>query len=74
MDASEGSLDDINWVLGRGYQLHGKDCSSVRAKNWAVTVKQWFDDLSHPDRQMGWAEPIKTSDYMRPVRRLMISG
>ncbi|HST20597.1 MAG TPA: transposase [Blastocatellia bacterium] len=72
MDAGGGSLDDVNWVLGRGYQLHGKDWSSVRAKNWAATVKQWFDDPNHSDRQMGWAEPITTTDYIRPVRRLVI--
>ena len=38
----------------------------------AVTVKQWFDDPNHPDRQMGWAEPITTTDYIRSVRRLVI--
>src|SRR5215218_4119963 len=31
VDAGGGSLDDVNWVLERGYQLHGKDCSSARA-------------------------------------------
>ena len=37
-----------------------------------MTVKQWFDDPHHPDRQMRWAEPITTTDYIRPVRRLVI--
>jgi hypothetical protein len=71
-DAGGGSLDDVNWMLARGYQLHGKDCSSARAASWASTVEQWFDDPNHPDRQMGWAVPETTPDYVRPVRRLLI--
>jgi hypothetical protein len=72
VDAGGGSLDDVNWVLGRGYQLHGKDRSSARAFAWASTVKQWYDDPHHLDRQMGWAEPLTTRDYVRLVRRLVI--
>jgi hypothetical protein len=72
VDAGGGSLDDVNWMLERGYQLHGKDCSSARASTWASTVKQWYDDPHHPDRQMGWADPASTPDYVRPVRRLVI--
>ena len=59
-------------MLERGYQLHGKDCSSARAASWASTVEQWFDDPHHPDRQMGWTVPETTPDYVRPVRRLLI--
>src|SRR5437588_6609555 len=28
LDAGGGSLDDVNWLLGRGYQVHCKDYSS----------------------------------------------
>lgn len=59
-------------MLERGYQLQGKDCSSARAATWASTVKQWYSDPHHPDRQMGWADPALTPDYVRPVRRLVI--
>jgi hypothetical protein len=72
VDAGGGSLDDVNWMLARGYKLHCKDRSSARAATWASTVKEWFDDLHHPDRQMGWADPASTPDYVRPVRRLLI--
>ncbi len=71
-DAGGGSLGDVNWMLERGYQLHGKDYSSARAASWASTVKEWFDDPHHADRQMGWTEPASTPDYVRPVRRLVI--
>jgi Transposase DDE domain group 1 len=71
-DAGAGSLEDVNWVLERGFQLHVKDCSSARAASWASTVKEWFDDPHHPDRQMGWADPASTPDYVRAVRRLVI--
>ena len=41
IDAGGGSLDEVNWLLARGYQLHGKDISAKRAEGWAYTVKQW---------------------------------
>jgi len=72
IDAGGGSLDEVNWMLSRGYQLHGKDISAKRAEAWAYTVKRWYDDLQHPGRQVGWAEPETTPDYVRPVKRLVV--
>ncbi|MDQ3252746.1 MAG: transposase [Acidobacteriota bacterium] len=72
IDAGGGALDDVNWCLSRGYQLHGKDFASTRAAAWAATVKEWFDDPQHEGRQLGWADPETTPDYVRPVRRLVI--
>jgi hypothetical protein len=66
MDAGGGSLDDLNWCLARGYQLHCKDFSSKRAEAWAATVQEWFDDLHHQDRQFGWVIPADSLDYVRP--------
>jgi len=31
-------------LLGRGYQYHGKDCSTIRAKNLADSVSEWVTD------------------------------
>ncbi|HET9530988.1 MAG TPA: hypothetical protein VFQ92_11590 [Blastocatellia bacterium] len=56
MDAGGGSLDEINWLLGRGYQIHGKDISAARAESYAPLVRRWIADPQHPNRQMGWAE------------------
>lgn len=72
IDAGGGSLDNVNWLLSRGYQLHSKDFSSKRAAGWAATVRRWYGDPLHPGRQVGWAEPQTTPDYVRPVRRLVI--
>ncbi len=35
-------------------------------------MNQWYDDPQHPGRQVGWAEPETTPDYVRPVKRLVI--
>ncbi|MCA1612632.1 MAG: transposase [Acidobacteria bacterium] len=72
VDAGGGSLDDVNWCLARGYQVHCKDVSSRRAEAWAATVQEWFDDPHHPGRQLGWLVPEESLDYVRPVRRLAI--
>lgn len=72
MDSGGGSLDDVNWCLARGYQLHGKDISSKRAEAWASTVVEWFDDPHQQGRQLGWVVPQDTPDYVRAVKRLAI--
>jgi hypothetical protein len=72
MDAGGGTLDDVNWCLDRGYQLHCKDISSKRAETWATTVEEWFDDPARPGRQLGWVVPMSTPDYTRSVKRLAL--
>ncbi|HKX27508.1 MAG TPA: transposase, partial [Blastocatellia bacterium] len=71
MDAGGGSLDAVNRLLERGYQIHGKDISPVRAESFAQSVTRWIQDPQHPHRQMGWAEGL-IEDYLRPVKRLML--
>ncbi|HCJ33393.1 MAG TPA: transposase, partial [Ktedonobacter sp.] len=44
------SLDDVNWQLARGYQVHGKDYSGQQAKRLARTVEHWFTDPQQPER------------------------
>jgi hypothetical protein len=71
LDAGGGSLDDINWLLSRGYQIHTKDFSSVRAARLASSVSEWVDDPAIPGRQVGWVE-TPASDYVRQVRRIAV--
>jgi hypothetical protein len=71
IDAGGGSLNDVNWLLRRGYQMHSKDCSLQRAAGIAPTVKEWFPDPLHPGRQVGWAT-CGSRDYEREVRRLIV--
>jgi hypothetical protein len=69
MDAGAGSIDAVNRVLERGYQVHCKDMSSVRAAGLAQSVAEWFTCPQQPGREVGWVT-VDASDYVRPLRRL----
>jgi hypothetical protein len=71
VDAGGGSLDDINWLLARGYQVQGKDYSGQHARCLANSVKQWFDDPHVEGRQMGWVTEAPSA-YVRPVVRIAV--
>jgi hypothetical protein len=71
MDSGGGSIDEVNWVLKRGYQFHGKDYSGTRAQNLAESVVEWFDDPRCPERQVGWVTE-KTDIYCRRVKRVAV--
>ncbi len=71
VDAGGGSLDDVNWLLARGYLVHGKDYSGQQAKRLAKSVLDWYVDPHQPERQFGWVtEP--TQAYVRPVKRIAV--
>jgi hypothetical protein len=71
IDRGGGSLDDVNWLLQRGYRVHTKDCSAARSKQLAETVQQWVDAPQHPGRQVGWVQQAP-SDYVSFVRRIAV--
>ena len=71
IDSGGGSVGEINWLLGRGYQVHGKDYSGVRAKTLAESVDQWITDPDDPARQMGWVT-LPTDLYGRSVQRIAV--
>jgi len=71
MDAGGGSFNSVNYLLKRGYQIHGKDYSAKRAANLARYVRVWVDDPRHPDRQLGWVE-AGSPGYVRELRRLVM--
>jgi len=71
VDAGGESLDDVNWMLARGYLVHTKDYSGKSAAKLAKTVTQWFDDPHIPGRQFGLVtEPALC--YVRPVTRIAV--
>jgi hypothetical protein len=71
IDAGGGSLDDVNWMLARDYQVHTKDYSGKSAAKLAKTVTCWFDDPHIPGRQFGLVtEPALC--YVRPVTRIAV--
>ena len=67
IDSGGGSVAEINWLLRRGYQVHGKDYSGVRAKTLAESVTAWVSDPSDPNRQFGWVT-VAADLYCRPVK------
>src|SRR6266568_4308837 len=71
LDAGGGSVDDINWLLLQGYQVHGKDYSTSRAQRLAQSVSVWVDDPKVEGRQVGWVR-LPASEYVRPVRRIAV--
>ena len=69
IDAGGGSVDDINWLLARGYQVHTKDYSRQRARKLGQSVSEWIDDPEIAGRQVGWVN-IPASDYLSEVGRI----
>jgi hypothetical protein len=56
VDAGGGTLGQVNWALSRGYQFHGKEYHSQRARKLAASVTRWVPDPRLPERQVGWVE------------------
>lgn len=71
LDAGGGSLDAVNWLLERGYQVHCKDYSAQRARSLASSVSTWLPDPQHPGREVGWVQ-TEPSTYLRPVVRVAV--
>ncbi len=71
VDSGGGSLADVNWVLARDYQYHGKDYSSVRAAHLAASMRDWVTDPQIAGREVGWVQE-PPSAYVRPVVRVAV--
>lgn len=71
VDSGGGSVEDVNWMLHRGYQVHGKDYSSARAATLAESVATWVPDPHDPDRQVGWVT-VEPTLYCRPLHRIAV--
>jgi hypothetical protein len=71
VDAGGGTRGQVNWALSRGYQYHGKEFHSQRARKLAASVRNWIPDPHLPERQVGWVE-AEASEYVRPVRRIAV--
>jgi hypothetical protein len=71
VDSGGGSIDDVNWVLSRGYHLHTKDYSRQRARKLGQSVSEWIDDPQIPGRQVGWVSSA-TPEYIRPLGRVAV--
>jgi hypothetical protein len=71
IDSGGGSVDDVNWLLERGYWVHSKDYSGNRAESLAESVLEWIDDPRNTGRQVGWVT-AQAGIYCRPVHRMAV--
>ena len=71
LDAGGGTVAEVNAILEAGYQFHGKDFSTVRARKLAESVEIWYPDPAQPGRQVGLV-PGQTNDYGRPLVRVAL--
>ena len=71
VDAGGGTIDDLNWLLGRGYEVVAKEYSGPRIRRLVGTVTEWVQDPTWSERAFGWvSEPA--SCYVRPVQRIAV--
>ena len=71
VDAGAGTLEDINWLLARGYEVIAKEYSGQRVLRLAKTVVEWVQDPVWPERSFG-PVPEPATGYVRPVRRIAV--
>src|SRR5205807_10170989 len=71
VDAGAGTLDDLNWLLARGYQVLAKEHSGPRVRRLAKTVTMWVQDPVWSERSFGWVSEPPTG-YLRPVVRIAV--
>ncbi len=71
VDAGGGTLDDLNWLLSRGYEIMAKEYSGQRVLRLAKTVTTWVQDPAWSERSFGWVrEPAP--EYIRPIQRIAV--
>jgi hypothetical protein len=66
VDAGSGTLDDLNWLLARGYKIMAKEYSGQRVLRLAKTVTAWIQDPDWSERSFGWVSA--------PLRALFARG
>src|SRR6266568_8391620 len=71
VDAGSGTLDDLNWLLARGYEVMAKEYSGQRVLRLAKTVTEWVQDPDWSERSFGWVSDPPTG-YVRPVQRIAV--
>jgi len=71
VDAGAGTLDDLNWLLARGYLVMAKEYSGQRVLRLVKTVTEWVQDPDWSERSFGWVSEPPTG-YVRPVQRIAV--
>ena len=71
VDAGAGTIDDLNWLFARGYEVVAKEYSGPRIRRLAGTVTEWVQDPNWPERAFGWVSE-EASCYLHPVQRIAV--
>ncbi len=69
-DAGGGTDANLNWVLGRDYQILIKVKNWRRAEKLAASVQTWQADSKVAGREVGWV--TQPHAYVRPTRQLAL--
>lgn len=70
MDAAGGRIDDIDWLLARGYHVHLKLYSWHHAAALAQSVQVWRTSSDHPKRQVGLVR--RPYAFVRPTTQIAV--
>ena len=71
IDAGGGTLEDLNWLLSREYEIMAKEYSGKRVLRLAETVTEWIQDPDWSERSFGWGTEPPTG-LVRPVQRIAV--
>jgi len=71
LDAGGGTRAEVNAILEAGYQFHGKEFSTARAKRLAESVGVWYPDPTQAGRFVGLVT-TQASAYVRPLVRIAL--
>ena len=71
VDAGAGTLDDLNWLLARGYLVMAKEFSGQRVLRLVKTIIEWVQDPVWSERSFGWVSEPPTG-YVRPVQCIAV--
>ncbi len=71
VDAGAGTVEDLNWLLARGYLVIAKEYSGRRVLRLAKTVVEWVQDPVWSERSFGWVSEPATGS-VRPVERIAV--
>lgn len=71
VDAGSGTLDDLNWLLARGYEVMAKEYSGRRVVRLANAVTEWVQDPDWSERSFAWVSEPPTG-YIRPLQRIVV--
>ena len=72
VDTGSGILNDLNWLLARGYEIMAKEYSGRRVLCLAKVVTVWIQDPDWSKHSFGWVTEPSTG-YVCPAHCCALS-